>query len=237
VKVKGKHVILSLVLLVTGFMIAFSFQFTREHRDESELTQRQWRQEDELRNKIIVQQVVNQNLQEELKGLQTQLKAIEADIAELESEKEVRLKNLIEDIERLRKVVGTVMVKGPGVEVSLSDYSYVPDGANPNDYIVHDRHVQKVVDELLVAGAEAVAINGYRISHTSYIQCIGPVINIDGNTSYAPFTISAIGEAEKLVESLNMYGGVKDQLVSDQIEVKIQQKSEIILNPFLSESG
>lgn len=236
-KVKGKHVILSLVLLVTGFIITFSIQFTKEHRDESELTHRQWRQEDELRNKIIVQQVVNQNLQEELKGLQTRLMTIEAEIAELESEKEVRLKNLIEDIERLRKVVGTVAVKGPGVEVSLSDYSYVPDGANPNDYIVHDRHVQKVVDELLVAGAEAIAINGYRISQSSFIQCIGPVINIDGNTSYAPFTISAIGEAEKLVESLNMYGGVKDQLVSDQIEVKIQQKSEIILNPFLSESG
>lgn len=236
-KVRGKHVILSLVLLVTGFIVAFSYQLAREHQADDEWLQRQWSHEDELRNKIIVQQVVNQNLQEELKKYQNELIAIETEIAAEETEKEVRIKNLIEDIERLRKIAGTVAVKGPGVEVSLSDYSYVPDGANPNDYIVHDRHVQKVVDELFVAGAEAVAINGYRLSHNSYIQCVGPVINIDGHTSYAPFTISAIGESQKLVEALNMYGGVKDQLVSEQIEVKIQPKSEIILNPFLTESG
>ncbi|WP_209125814.1 DUF881 domain-containing protein [Alkalihalobacillus sp. BA299] len=235
-KVNGKHVILSLVLLVTGFILAVSYQFANEHQDSNPISQRQWRHEDELRNNIILEQAVNRNLQEELRGYQSQLREIEAKIADLTEEQEVRVASLIEDLDRLRKIVGTVKVKGPGVEVTLSDSSYVPDGANPNDYIVHEEQIHKVVQELLVAGAEAVAINGYRLSRNSFIQCIGPVIYIDGITSYAPFVITAIGDPLSLEGSMTLPGGVRDQLVNDLIEVRLQQKSDITMEPYLSES-
>lgn len=235
-KVNGKHVILSLVLLVTGFILALSYQFAKEHQDTNPVSQRQWRHEDELRNNIILEQAVNRNLQEDLRGYQSQLREIEEQITDLTEEQEVRVASLIEDLERLRKLVGTVKVKGPGIEVMLSDSSYVPDGANPNDYIVHEEQIQKVVQELLVAGAEAVAINGYRLSSNSYIQCIGPVIYIDGHTSYAPFVITAIGDPLNLEGSMTLPGGVRDQLLNDLIEVRMQQKNEIIMEPYLSES-
>ncbi|OLO40801.1 hypothetical protein BTR23_04835 [Alkalihalophilus pseudofirmus] len=235
-KVRGKHVILSLVLLVTGFIIALSYQFANEHQDTNPISQRQWRHEDELRNNIILEQAVNRNLQEDLRGYQAQLREIEAEIADLTEEQEVRVASLIEDLDRLRKIVGTVKVNGPGVEVTLADNSYVPDGANPNDYIVHEEHVHKVVQELLVAGAEAVAINGHRLSHNSFIQCIGPVIYIDGHTSYAPFVVTAIGDSLSLEGSMTLPGGVRDQLVNDLIEVRVQQKNEVIMEPYLSES-
>lgn len=234
-KVKGKHVILAFVLFVSGFMIAFSYQFTSE-RDKP-ATESQWRHEDELRNRIILEQAVNRNLQEELRSLQSELNEIEEKIANSDAEREERINSLMEEIEMLRKINGAVKVVGPGVEVTLEDSSYVPDGANPNDYIVHEHHVQMVVDELLIAGAEAIAINGYRISDLSYIQCVGPVIRIDGNTSYAPFVITAIGDAKILEESLNIVGGVKDQIVSDFIDFRIQQRNEIVIEPLLSERG
>lgn len=234
-KVKGKHVLLSLVLLVTGFMLAFSYQFTKQN--DTPITERQWRHEDELRNKIILEQAVNLNLEQDLREKQRELREIEEEITSLDAEQEIRVANLVEDLDRLRKAVGAVTVKGPGVEVSLEDSSYVPDGANPNNYIVHEHHIQKVVDELLVAGAEAIAINGYRLSNSSYIQCVGPVIKIDGNTSYAPFVISAIGDPNILNEALNLYGGVKDQLVNDYIDFKVQQKNELVMEPLLRERG
>lgn len=236
VRVNGRHVIYSFILLLTGFIVALSYQFANES-EQNAVNQSQWRHEDELRNKIIVEQAVNRNLQEDLRAYQAQIREIEQQIAELDEQQEVRLANYIDDIDRLRKVVGAVKVKGPGVEVTLSDYSYFPEGANPNDYIVHEHHIHKVVQELLVAGAEAISINGFRISQNSFIQCVGPVINIDRNTSYAPFVISAIGEPSKLDKSLNIYGGIKDQLVNDLIEVRIQQKEEIIMEPLLTERG
>ena len=236
-KVKGKHVLLSFVMLVTGFIVALSYQFANENEETGYASERQWRHEDELRNNIIVEQALNRNLQEDLRAYKAQLREIESEISELDEEMEFKTANLVEDIEKLRKIVGSVKVSGPGVEVSLSDHSYLPDGANPNDYIVHEQHIHKVVHELFVAGAEAVAVNGYRLSHQSFIQCVGPVISIDGNTSYAPFVVSAIGDATQLEAALNIYGGVKDQLVNDDIEIRILKKEEIIMDPYLAERG
>jgi uncharacterized protein YlxW (UPF0749 family) len=237
-KVKGKHVILSFVLLVTGFILALSYELTNER--QAELTpgyERQWRHEDELRNQISNLQERNQELQEELREYQTEVRLLEDEIASESAEQELRTTNLIEDLDRLRKVVGNVPVKGPGLEVSLEDASYVPEGSNPNDYIVHEIHVQKVVHELFVAGAEAIAINGHRISHKSYIQCAGPVIIIDGNTSYAPFVVTAIGDGEKFEQAISLVGGVKDQLLNDGISIRIQQQGLIELDPYLTEGG
>lgn len=237
-KVKGKHIILSFVLLVTGFILALSYELTNENR--STLMpgyERQWEYEDELRQQMIMEQSANRELQDDLRAYQAQVRELESSLASLDEEQEAKTKNLLEDLERLRKIVGQVQVEGPGIEVTLEDSSYLPDGANPNDYIVHEVHIQKVVHELFVAGAEAVAINGYRLSRQSYIQCTGPVIRIDGNTSSAPFVVTAIGDSDHLESALSLYGGVRDQLVNDEINVRIQKKNTILLDPHLTERG
>jgi len=127
-----------------------------------------------------------------------------------------------------------VKVKGPGVIVTLKDGHYNPSEENVNNYLVHERHVFMVVNELYAAGAEAVAVNGQRLSHRSYIVCNGPVIEIDGNQHPAPFEIAAIGDPEVLSAALELQGGIKDMLVSENIEVKIETKNEIVFNPLLS---
>ncbi|OIJ09811.1 hypothetical protein BKP35_15110 [Anaerobacillus arseniciselenatis] len=232
-KVKGNHVILSFVLIITGFIVALSYQFANEGQNSQVITERQWNKEDELRNQVLFEQSLNRNLSEELRAIQAEINTIEEEIAYQER----AYFNLVEDLDKLRMVTGSVGVKGPGIEVTLSDADYVPDGENPNFYIVHEGHIQKVIHELLVTQAEAIAINGQRISHQSYIQCVGPVIRIDGNTSFAPFVITAIGDPDKLHDSLHLPGGVRDQLLSDQVEVKIEKKELIIMDPFLSERG
>ena len=55
-KVKGKHVILSFVCLVLGFMISFSYQFTKTEVAKGKPTERQWTKEFEYRNQIIEQE-------------------------------------------------------------------------------------------------------------------------------------------------------------------------------------
>ncbi|MCD8509648.1 MAG: DUF881 domain-containing protein [Bacillus sp. (in: Bacteria)] len=227
-KVKGKHVIFSLVFLVTGFILAFSYQLASETSGSNTISNSQWRAEDELRNQVLMEQAINRSLTEELRAIQSKINEIEEQVA---NDQRVYF-NLVEDLDRLRMVTGSVAVKGEGITVTLRDAQYVQEGENPNNYIVHEQHIQKVVDELLVSGAEAIAINGYRINHQSYIYCVGPVIEVDGNTSFAPFEITAIGDSEKLNGALNMFGGVMDQLLSDNIEVRIEKHREIILDPY-----
>ncbi len=237
-KVKSKHVLLSFVLLLTGFIIAFSYDHAHKNRaDLPPNYQKQWEYEDELRERINEEKAAISELQDLLQEYQQELRELEENLATLDKEQEVKTKNLLEDLDRLRKIVGKVKVEGPGIEVSLEDASYLPEGANPNDYIVHEAHLQLVVHELLVAGAEAVAINGYRLSARSYIQCTGPVIEVDGHKSTAPFVVTAIGDPDHLEAALSLYGGVKDQLINDDITVRIQKKNLIVLDPPFTERG
>lgn len=128
--------------------------------------------------------------------------------------------------------LGKVKVKGTGVEVTLADGDYDPDEDNINNYIVHEHHVFKVINELYISGASAVAINGQRLSHSSYIVCNGPVIEVDGYQHPAPFVITAIGDAEVLSSALNLTGGVKDTLVDENIHFTLEKRAKSSWNHY-----
>ncbi|MDP4163311.1 MAG: DUF881 domain-containing protein, partial [Bacillota bacterium] len=78
--------------------------------------------------------------------------------------------------------------------------------------------------------------NGQRLSSNSYIVCNGPVITVDGYQHPAPFVISAIGDPDVLSAALNITGGVKDQLVNDNIVFTLEKKDEIVFEPILGNS-
>jgi uncharacterized protein YlxW (UPF0749 family) len=228
-KVKGNHVILSLVCLVLGFMLAFSYHLTKKEKEASKITDVEWERTLVLRNQLIKQEQVNRELQKELNEKQEQVLEIEKELAK---EAQVYF-NLAEDTEKYRMYLGKVAVKGKGVQITLNDGEYNPEVENINNFLVHEHHVFKVINELYISGAQAVAINGQRLSHHSYIVCDGPVITVDGYQHPAPFVITAIGDPEVLESAINLTGGVKDQLVNDNILFSIEKKDEIILDPIL----
>jgi uncharacterized protein YlxW (UPF0749 family) len=80
---------------------------------------------------------------------------------------------------------------------------------------------------LKISGAEAFSRNGHRLHANSYIKCNGPVITIDGKQFPAPFVIEAIGDSNVLVPSLQLRGGVLDQLVNDNIVVTIEENKKV----------
>lgn len=230
-KVKGNHVILSLVCLVLGFMLAFSYHLTQieNQKEKPKMSGKQYENTLALRNQLIVQEETNRKLQKELNQKQEKVLKNEKNLA-----KEAQVfQNLAEDAEKYRMFVGKVKVKGSGVRVTLTDGAYNPKEDNINNYLVHEHHVFKVVNELYISGADAVAINGQRLTSHSYIVCNGPVITVDGIQHPAPFIITAIGDPDVLSSALNLTGGVKDQLVNDNIVFSLEKESDITLNPIL----
>ncbi len=230
---RGKHVVLSLVCLVLGFILAFSFSLANTEQNElGSRTNGQWKQEETLRDQILEYQQKNNRLQEKLYEKQEKVGNMEK---EFSKEKQIYF-NLAEDAEKYRMYLGKTKVKGPGVTVTLSDAKYDPEEENANNYIVHEHHVFKVINELYIAGASAVAINGQRLKHDSYILCNGPVIQIDGIEYPAPFKITAIGDPEVLSSAMNITGGVKDQLVNENIIFEMKKENSVILEPTIGES-
>lgn len=228
-KLKTSSFILFIIMLIVGFLISYSYQVTKETQSSNHTSSQQWEKEYEIRKLLIEQEKQNRKLQQLLFDKQQQVTEMEE---KLKEEKQIYY-NLVEDVEKLRMFVGEVGIVGQGIEVTLEDASYVPEGENVNNYIVHESHLFKVINELLISGASAISINGQRLFHNSYIYCNGPVVTVDGNQYPAPFVIRAIGDPEVLTQALNIAGGVLDQLAYDNIIVKIEKKNEIRMEPLI----
>ena len=220
--------ILSLILLVTGFILAFSYQYMKDHQPPTRESTDKFQQEKELRDEIIKEQTSNRTLQNKVNKARNSIQTREEAIAQQKSTST----KLLSELNQYRMLNGQTAVTGPGVNVTLSDANYVPNGTDANNYIVHQQDLQEVIYELYAIGAEAIAINGQRFSSHSYIECVGPVVKVDGERHTAPFVISAIGDPTLLMSALNMNGGVVEQLVGRGIDVSVE-KVNLTLKPLL----
>lgn len=84
--------------------------------------------------------------------------------------------------------LGILPVSGPGLRVTLADA-----GSGSNASLVQDRQLQSVVNALWAAGAEAIAINGERLTAQSAIRQAGDAILVDFRPLVSPYVVTAIG--------------------------------------------
>lgn len=223
---QSKYVIWALVSLVFGYIVAYSYNVASDKRTISRnVTSSYYNEQEKYRELLVEQQERNKELEEELKDKQKLERELEK---ELSGSKE-QYDHLIKQAEDLRLLLGLIPAKGEGIIVVLEDAEYSPESENPNDYIVHESHVLKLVNELKISGAEAISINGKRLSASSHIKCTGPVITVDGQQFPAPFEIKAIGNTKVLLPAIELAGGVLDELLSDNIVITVEEKEEITM--------
>ena len=91
-------------------------------------------------------------------------------------------------------------VSGPGVQITLSDAppGQIPAGATPNDLVIHQQDIEDTMNALWSGGAEAMTVQGVRVTSRTVIRCIGNVILVDGTSYSPPYVIQAIGDPATL---------------------------------------
>ncbi|MEO6699947.1 MAG: DUF881 domain-containing protein, partial [Jatrophihabitantaceae bacterium] len=97
-------------------------------------------------------------------------------------------------------------VTGPGMQVELSEPGAPATAGNgrpgttPQSQVavLNDREIRAVANALWAAGAEAISINGLRLTPISTIRTAGEAILIDLQPINPPYTISAIGDRDGL---------------------------------------
>jgi uncharacterized protein YlxW (UPF0749 family) len=106
----------------------------------------------------------------------------------------------------LEAVIGEV--RGPGLEVTLSDAPVpaggVPDGYTADDFVVHERDVQAVINALWAGGAEAISVMDERIITTSAVRCVGSTLLLHGQVYSPPYTVAAVGPVERMQRALDV---------------------------------
>ncbi|MFP5417001.1 MAG: DUF881 domain-containing protein [Actinomycetes bacterium] len=95
-------------------------------------------------------------------------------------------------------------VTGPAVTVRLTDApaSVQPAGVDEDLLVVHQQDIQAVVNALWAGGAEAMTIQGQRVSSRTGIKCVGNTVVLHGVPYSPPYVITAIGDQASLERAL-----------------------------------
>lgn len=147
----------------------------------------------------------------EHQGLVTQIEARDASlqarrerIADLRAENKsleeqalrtsVRGRAMSARLNRLAVQAGSVPVHGPGVQVVVDD---APNATGPQQQVL-DRDLQKLVNALWLSGAEAISINGQRLTSLSAIRHAGSAITVNYRSLLRPYVVTAIGDPDTM---------------------------------------
>ncbi|MFE2041117.1 DUF881 domain-containing protein [Streptomyces sp. NPDC059477] len=104
-------------------------------------------------------------------------------------------------------LAGAVEVHGPGVKLVVNDAkeASAEGGSNPRGTSgfsdtgrVRDRDMQRVVNGLWESGAEAISINGQRLTALSAIRAAGDAILVDNRPLVPPYTVLAVGDGDRM---------------------------------------
>ena len=215
----AKHGIVSItvVCVILGTIIGIQFKTVR-----SQITAQDIQRVSELSIKLNNAVAENETLKQSLEEKEEKIEEYENFIAEDNEE----LSLIVEENNKLRMFAGLTDVSGRGVSVTINDSPKAGqsgDGVSSDAFLVHAEDILSILNELNVAGAEAIAINGQRIVSTSAVRCAGSVVNVNDVKIAAPFVITAIGDPDILEAALVFPGGVVDSLKPWGIEILIKK--------------
>ncbi|MGO4598323.1 DUF881 domain-containing protein [Terrabacter sp. 2RAF25] len=132
-------------------------------------------------------------------------------------------------IKSLEVQAGAVALKGPGLTLTLDDAaSTVADanaGIRPSGGFeagrVTSADLQIVVNGLWGAGAEAISINGHRLSSTAAIRFAGQAIIVDFRPLARPYVITALGDSQAMQQLFEpSFAGVYLSQLTEEFKIR-----------------
>lgn len=118
-------------------------------------------------------------------------------------------------------------MSGPGLVVRVTESAADTKLEDGTSAVVHAEDLLKIVNELRTGGAEAVSVNGHRLTETSEIVTAGQHIMINKTPVKGPYVVHAIGPAEEMKTTLGLRGGVVEYLQFYGIKVETRPEKEL----------
>ena len=209
--IHGWHIYLTVTFVLLGILI--STQIQTQHRLMSDLSMQST---SDLR--IMLKNLTDKRwqLSEAIDEAEDNLITYQNDYQN-DAELIDRINN---ELSRLQLINGTAKVHGSGIQITVSGNMLA------SDLIV-------ILNELWAAGAEAIAVNDYRITATTGINYVDAqnktYLTCDGAIVQDPIKIRAIGNSKILEKSLTMPGGIADNLSLYQVYLHITLQDDITL--------
>lgn len=158
---------------------------------------------------IVPPPTETQTLLTQLKQADQRQQQLAREVARLQQDLNARLtaqaaaRRLDQELIQAEMLAGTVAVQGPGITIQWGN------GSAPLAFQIEDLDLLQMVNELRAAGAEAIAINGQRITAQTEIRNAANYILINSTQEAAPFTIQAIGPISTMTQAIELPGGLQ----------------------------
>jgi uncharacterized protein YlxW (UPF0749 family) len=142
------------------------------------------------------------------------------------------MKSQISDYEMF---IGLNKVEGSGIVLTIKDGKTNSLEESPdeiNNKLLHYYDMELILNELRLAGAEAVSVNNHRVVPWTGVVCSWAFMGFDdGGMEYAPFNIYVIGDPEKLKAALLEDGSHVKELMFRKLYVNIEKIDKITMPP------
>jgi uncharacterized protein YlxW (UPF0749 family) len=221
------QITLSVALLVLGFLIAA--QLAAEGPRVRYTTQE--------RSPLVETAL---GLQTEQDVLKARLLDLRTRIGGLESQgpgAAASLRQLYAELEEARTGAGLIGLQGTGVVFRVEDSSRP--GA-PADGLVSARDLRTLVQELWLAGAEAIAINGERVTVSTAVLDIGGSVLVNSAYLAPPYTVAAIGPSDlysRLQASVSFREFVAERSQRHGLGLSVAELAEVDIPAFAGTVG
>ena len=159
--------------------------------EETDITGIETAREEELQTMLSSWKTKYEEIQEKLQDTKTKISEYEQKI---NSREETSLL-LDEELEQTNLLVGKTNVIGEGVIVTLQDN-------NEKSIIASD--LRTLINELKLAGAEAISINDKRVLNMTEMVDVNGRILINEQPTVSPFIVKAIGDQTYLSSALSL---------------------------------
>jgi uncharacterized protein YlxW (UPF0749 family) len=217
------QVTLGVALLVLGFLVV------AQARAEKPRVRYTSQERPPLVETAIELQKRQETLKDRILALRTSISGLEASTPG----NDALVAGVNAELRAARLAAGLVELVGRGIVLQLEDSTQpVPVDAAPGDYRVTASDLRDITNELWLAGAEAIGVNGERVTATSALTDIGSSILLNSAYLQPPYQITAIGPDDlyaRLTTSVNFVAFVRERVQGFGIRFGVAQLDEVVV--------
>ena len=190
--------------------------------DQTDISAIETMREAELRAELSESKTKYKEIETKLEEVNSKIKEYETKIQSNEDASNL----LIKEVNQAETYLGYTDLEGEGIVITLED----------NDYkSIESFDIITLINELKIAGAEAIEINGQRIISYSEIVDVNGKILINTTRISGPYVVKAIGDKKYLESAITIKGGYYDDMIANEKTISYELSNRIEVEKYNKE--
>ncbi len=209
---KGK-ITMTIIIGIMCFILVYVMFMQFKVVSQTDVTSLTTKRESELREELESWQSKYDDTANQLTQAQANLDEYKNKINDTQASSEL----LDKELQQAELYLGKTDVEGQGIIIEISD--------GTSNVVADD--LISLMNELKTAEAEAISVNGQRVTNLTEFADVDSYIVVNGTRLSSPYTIQVIGNQKYLESGITAKGGFSDTMTSNGKNISITEDNNI----------